>query len=86
MLYHRTVRGACPAAASSDESGDNVTTAKPRQSLKSQLTDAQTRALGHYQAFLMVPLMAFLLIHIIPGDPVYAMLGSDITPEYHDQV
>lgn len=30
--------------------------------------------------------MAFALIHIIPGDPVYAMLGTDISPDYHDQV
>ena len=35
---------------------------------------------------IIISLMAFALIHIIPGDPVYAMLGSDITPEYHDQV
>ena len=35
---------------------------------------------------IIISILAFSLIHIIPGDPVYAMLGTDITPEYHDQV
>jgi peptide/nickel transport system permease protein len=35
---------------------------------------------------IIISLLAFSLIHIIPGDPVYAMLGTDITKEYHDQV
>ena len=35
---------------------------------------------------IIISIMAFALIHIIPGDPVYAMLGTDISPDYHDQV
>ena len=35
---------------------------------------------------LIISVIAFSIIHIIPGDPVYAMLGTDITQEYHDQV
>ena len=35
---------------------------------------------------IIISILAFSLIHIIPGDPVYAMLGTDITKEYHDQV
>ena len=35
---------------------------------------------------IIISLLAFSLVHIIPGDPVYAMLGTDITREYHDQV
>ena len=35
---------------------------------------------------IIISILAFSLIHIIPGDPVYAMLGTDISPEYHDQV
>lgn len=31
-------------------------------------------------------IISFSLIHLIPGDPVYAMLGTEITPERHDQV
>lgn len=35
---------------------------------------------------IIISVLAFSLIHIIPGDPVIAMLGTDITAEYHDQV
>ena len=35
---------------------------------------------------LLVSVIAFSLIQFIPGDPVYTMLGTDISPEYHDQV
>ncbi len=42
-----------------------MTTTKTRQPLKSQLADVQTRALGHTGAFLMAPLMAFLLTPLI---------------------
>jgi peptide/nickel transport system permease protein len=35
---------------------------------------------------IIISILAFSLVHIIPGDPVYAMLGTDITKEYHDQV
>lgn len=35
---------------------------------------------------LLVSIIAFSLIQFIPGDPVYTMLGTDITPEYHDQI
>ncbi len=35
---------------------------------------------------IIISIMAFSLMHIIPGDPVYSMLGTDITKEYHDQV
>jgi len=35
---------------------------------------------------LIISVIAFSIIHLIPGDPVYAMLGSEISSEYHDQV
>lgn len=35
---------------------------------------------------IMISILAFLLIHMVPGDPVYSMLGSDISQERHDQV
>jgi len=35
---------------------------------------------------LIISVIAFSIIHLIPGDPVYAMLGSEISLEYHDQV
>lgn len=35
---------------------------------------------------LIISVIAFSIIHLIPGDPVYAMLGTEISPEYHDQV
>ncbi len=35
---------------------------------------------------LIISVIAFSLIHLVPGDPVYAMLGSEIPREYHDQV
>lgn len=35
---------------------------------------------------LIISVLAFLLIHMVPGDPVYSMLGSDISQERHDQV
>ncbi len=35
---------------------------------------------------LIISVIAFSLIHLVPGDPVYAMLGSEIPKEYHDQV
>lgn len=35
---------------------------------------------------LIISVIAFMIIHIIPGDPVYSMLGTDISVEYHDQV
>lgn len=35
---------------------------------------------------LIVSIISFSLIQFIPGDPVYTMLGTEITKEYHDQV
>lgn len=35
---------------------------------------------------LIIAVIAFSIIHLIPGDPIYSMLGTDITQEYHDQV
>ena len=35
---------------------------------------------------LIVSIIAFSLIHLIPGDPVYVMLGDEITQEHHDKV
>ncbi len=35
---------------------------------------------------LIISVIAFSIIHVIPGDPVYAMLGPEISPEYHNQV
>ncbi len=34
----------------------------------------------------IISVLAFMLLHMLPGDPVYSMLGSDITQERHDQV
>ncbi|MCD7755639.1 MAG: ABC transporter permease [Firmicutes bacterium] len=34
----------------------------------------------------IVSIISFSLIQFIPGDPVYTMMGTDITPEYHDQI
>lgn len=34
----------------------------------------------------LVSVIAFSLIQFIPGDPVYVMLGENITQEYHDTV
>lgn len=35
---------------------------------------------------LLVSVLAFALIQFIPGDPVYIMLGENISKEYHDTV
>lgn len=35
---------------------------------------------------LIVSVIAFSLIQLIPGDPVYIMLGEEITQEHHDKV
>lgn len=35
---------------------------------------------------IIISIIAFAIIHFIPGDPIYAMLGTDITLEFHDQV
>lgn len=35
---------------------------------------------------MIVSVIAFSLIQFIPGDPVYVMLGENITKEYHDTV
>lgn len=35
---------------------------------------------------LLVSVVAFMLIQFIPGDPVYVMLGENISKEYHDTV
>ena len=35
---------------------------------------------------IIISVIAFSIIHVIPGDPVYAMLGTEISPEYHNQV
>lgn len=35
---------------------------------------------------IVISILAFALVHMIPGDPVYQMLGTDISKEYHDQV
>ncbi|MCM1026664.1 MAG: ABC transporter permease [bacterium] len=35
---------------------------------------------------MMVSVLAFALIQFIPGDPVYVMLGENISKEYHDTV
>jgi len=35
---------------------------------------------------LIISVIAFAIIHLIPGDPVYVMLGTDISQEFHDQV
>ena len=34
----------------------------------------------------IISIIAFAIIHLIPGDPVYIMLGTDINQEFHDQV
>ncbi|MBS5062176.1 MAG: ABC transporter permease [Hungatella hathewayi] len=34
----------------------------------------------------IISIFAFSLVHMVPGDPVYTMLGTDITQERHDQV
>ena len=34
----------------------------------------------------IISVIAFAIIHLIPGDPVYVMLGTDIPQEFHDQV
>ena len=35
---------------------------------------------------IVISVLAFSLVHMVPGDPVYQMLGTDISLEYHDQV
>ena len=35
---------------------------------------------------MLVSVLAFALIQFIPGDPVYVMLGENISKEYHDTV
>lgn len=35
---------------------------------------------------IIVSILAFSLIQLIPGDPVYVMLGDEITQEHHDKV
>jgi len=39
------------------------------------------RIISALPVLLLVSIMVFLLIHLIPGDPVIAMLGEDATPE-----
>ncbi len=34
----------------------------------------------------IISIIAFAIIHLIPGDPVYIMLGTDVNQEFHDQV
>lgn len=37
-------------------------------------------------ALFLISIFVFALLHMIPGDPVYAMLGDEISIERHDQV
>lgn len=34
----------------------------------------------------LISIFTFLLVSMIPGDPVYAMLGSEISQEEYDRV
>ena len=44
------------------------------------------RILQMFIALFLISVFAFALLHMIPGDPVYAMLGDEISIERHDQV
>lgn len=34
---------------------------------------------------ILISVFAYLLMYIVPGDPVYAILGSDITREQYEK-
>ena len=44
------------------------------------------RILQMFLALFLISIFVFALLQMIPGDPVYAMLGDEISIERHDQV
>lgn len=44
------------------------------------------RLLGVIPVLVLVAIAAFLLIHLVPGDPALVMLGNDATPQQIQQL